>query len=97
MSDEEILEQKFFMKPRDVVELFKKYDMEKKDTKNPRRDDKPKAQKRPRSYEGLPLMERAQLVLGKRMTERRGVGYMLDNVPVSCERLLREAKLFLMA
>ena len=96
MSDDEIEEQRYFMKSSDVVALFKKYDMEKKDTKNPRQNEKPTAQKRPRSYDGLPLMERCQLILGRRMTERRGVGYLLDNVPVSCERLINEARLFLL-
>jgi hypothetical protein len=88
-------EEKFYMKPRDIVDLFKKYQMEKRDTKTPRIE-KPKAQKRPKNYDGLPLMERCQLILGRRMTERRGVGYLLDGVPVSCERLLQEAKLFLL-
>lgn len=92
MEDED---QKFFMKPQEVVELFKKYQMEKTDTKTPRVD-KPRATKRPRNHDGLPLMERVQAILGKRMTERKGVGYMLDNVPVSCERLIKEAKVFLM-
>jgi len=93
MSDTE--EQKFFMKPRDIVKLFKKYEMEKKDTKNPIVE-KPTGQKRVRDHDGVPLMERCQNILGRRMTERKGVGYLLDNVPVSCERLLREARLFLL-
>jgi len=94
MSENE--EQKFYMKPQDIVDLFKKYEMEKKDTKNPRVE-KPTGRKRPRNHDGLPLMERCQVILGKRMKERKGVGYTLDGVPVSCERLIREAGLFLMA
>lgn len=88
-------EEKFFMKPADIVELFKKFEMEKKDTKTPKID-KPKAQKRLKNHDGLPLMERCQAILGRRMKERKGVGYLLDGVPVSCERLLREARLFLL-
>lgn len=88
-------EEKFYMKPKDIVALFKQYQMEKQDTKNPRID-KPTGTKRVKSHDGLPLMERCQLILGRRMTERRGVGYLLDGVPVSCERLLQEAKLFLL-
>lgn len=85
-------EQRFFMKPSEIVELFKKYELEKKDTKMPVKD-KTTANVRVKSYDGLPLMERCQMVLGRRMTERRGVGYLLDGVHVSCERIIKEAGL----
>lgn len=87
-------EEKYFMKPSEVVELFKQFKTNKKDTKNPRRDNKPNAQKRPRNHDGLPLMERCQIILGRRMKEVKGVGYTLDGVHVSCERIIKEAKLF---
>jgi hypothetical protein len=93
--EKDMTEEKFYMKPKDIVELFKKFEMEKKDTKNPKKN-KPTGRKRPKNHDGLPLMERCQAILGRRMKERKGVGYMLDGVHVSCERLLREAGLFLL-
>jgi hypothetical protein len=93
--EKDMTEEKFYMHPKDIVELFKKFEMEKKDTKNPKKT-KPTGRKRPKNHDGLPLMERCQAILGKRMRERKGVGYMLDGVHVSCERLLREAGLFLL-
>lgn len=41
--------------------------------------------------EGLSLMEKAQRILGQRMTEKRGFGYYLDGRPASAERIAQEA------
>ena len=43
--------------------------------------------------DGLPLMERAQRILGDRLTEQKGVGYKLDGRVSSIERILEAAGL----
>lgn len=43
--------------------------------------------------DGLTVMERAQSILGDRLTERRGVGYVLDGRPVSSRRVVEAAGL----
>ena len=43
--------------------------------------------------DGLPLMERAQRILGDRLTEKRGIGYRLDGRVCSIERVLEAAGL----
>lgn len=45
--------------------------------------------------DGLPLMERAQRILGKRMQEKRGFGYYLDGKPASSLRIAEAAGLSL--
>lgn len=43
--------------------------------------------------DGMTVMERAQSILGDRLTERRGLGYYLDGRPVSSRRVVEAAGL----
>lgn len=43
--------------------------------------------------DGMTIMERAEQILGPRLTERRGVGYILDGRPVSSRRVVESAGL----
>lgn len=43
--------------------------------------------------DGMTLMERAQHILGDRLTEKRGYGYMLDGKPASTQRVVQAAGL----
>jgi len=44
-------------------------------------------------YDGMTIMECAAQILGPRLTERRGVGYILDGRPVSSRRVVESAGL----
>lgn len=43
--------------------------------------------------DGITVMERAEKILGPRLTERRGVGYILDGRPVHIRRVVEAAGL----
>jgi len=43
--------------------------------------------------DGITIMERAQMILGSRLVERRGVGYILDGRPSSTRKVVHAAGL----
>lgn len=43
--------------------------------------------------DGMTIMDKAKAILGDRLTERRGMGYYIDNKPVSTRRVIESAGL----